>query len=219
MMYFLKKYSAYLVFVPTLFVGAYAHGFSSPSFKNVGSPSVTLISTTQTETEATAFVKTMVDNGLNFLSNPKLSKKQKASKFHSLLNQNFDLDAIGKFAVGRYWRKMTAKQQAEYLSVFKSMLVGVYAARFDEYQGQTVELLNTVVLSKKDTLVKSRIITPKGGPEVPVDWRVRHKNGTYKIIDVMVAGVSMSVTQRSDFSSVIQRGGGDVSVLIDHLKN
>ena len=71
---------------------------------------------------------------------------------------------------------------------------------------------------EKDTIVKSKIISPKSNNDVPVEWRVRKKGNQYKVIDVLVAGVSMSVTQRSDFSSVIQRGGGDVSVLINHLK-
>ena len=47
---------------------------------------------------------------------------------------------------------------------------------------------------------------------------MRYKDGKYKVIDIIVEGVSMSVTQRSDFSSVIQRGGGNVQVLIDHLR-
>ena len=48
--------------------------------------------------------------------------------------------------------------------------------------------------------------------------RVRERGGSMKILDVIVEGVSMSVTQRSDFSSVIQRGGGNVDVLLDHLR-
>jgi phospholipid transport system substrate-binding protein len=62
------------------------------------------------------------------------------------------------------------------------------------------------------------IVSPEGKPPVKVDWRVRNKDGRYKIVDVLVEGVSMSLTQRSDFSSVIQAGGGDVQVLLNHLK-
>jgi len=53
---------------------------------------------------------------------------------------------------------------------------------------------------------------------VKVDWRVRNSNGTLQIIDVVIEGVSMSLTQRSDFSSVIQRGGGNVEALLEHLR-
>jgi phospholipid transport system substrate-binding protein len=167
---------------------------------------------------AQIFVQTMTENGLSFLSDTSLTKDQKAKKFKHRLNSNFDIPRIGKFAVGRYWRKMTPAQQKEYQETFKEMLVNVYSSRFDEYQGQKITLSDTVSLSEKDTLVKSIISGGSNGAEIPVDWRIRHTNGKYRVIDVMVAGVSMSVTQRSDFSAVIQRGGGDVAVLINHLK-
>ena len=62
------------------------------------------------------------------------------------------------------------------------------------------------------------MINQPSGSDVSVDWRVRERGGSMKILDVIVEGVSMSVTQRSDFSSVIQRGGGNVDVLLDHLR-
>ena len=59
------------------------------------------------------------------------------------------------------------------------------------------------------------MITSQGqGQPIRVDWRVRRG----KVIDVIVEGVSMSVTQRSEFASIIQRNGGKVSALINHLK-
>ncbi len=171
------------------------------------------------EKGAQLFVQKMTDNGLKFLSDKSLTKAQKEKSFKTLLHSNFDLNSIGKFAVGTHWRKMSAAQQKEYMTLFKRMLVNVYSGRFDEYQGQKVVISDTINLSEKDSLVKSTIVSSDGAADVPVNWRVRHKNGKYKVIDVMVAGISMSITQRSDFSSVIQRGGGDVDTLIAHLKN
>ena len=112
----------------------------------------------------------------------------------------------------------TPAQQKEYLGLFRKMVVDVYTARFNDYKGQKFEAKSFRSISPTDTLVTSFIVPADGGQNVQVDWRVRYKGGTYKIVDVLVSGVSMSVTQRSDFASVIQRGGGNVSVLIDHLK-
>ena len=99
------------------------------------------------------------------------------------------------------------------------MIAGVWAERFENYQGQKFELRSarSDENSDKDTLVSS-VIIPAGNPEIPVDWRVRFKDGHYKIVDVIVNGVSLSVTQRSDFASVIQRGGGNVQVLLTNLR-
>ncbi|MGE4313604.1 MAG: phospholipid-binding protein MlaC [Pseudobdellovibrionaceae bacterium] len=172
-----------------------------------------------TNNAAEDFVRRMAEDGTGFLADKSLSASQKSEKFSTLLNRNFDLDVIGKFSLGRYWKQMNPAQQKEYLKLFKKMVIGVYTRRFDDYQGQEVEVVgSTEIPGTKDTMVKSKIIQPDGTTPVEVDWRVSTKSGSPRIIDVLVAGVSMSVTQRSDFASVIQRGGGDVEVLLDHLR-
>ena len=70
----------------------------------------------------------------------------------------------------------------------------------------------------KDTLVTSYIVASTGGDKFQVDWRVRNKGGSYKVVDIVVEGVSMSQTQRADFASVIQRGGGGIEPLLVHLR-
>ncbi len=98
------------------------------------------------------------------------------------------------------------------------MIVEVYARRFSEYDGQKLEVRSSRRENEKDVIVSSVIADASGGQEIKVDWRLRNKGGKYRVIDVIVEGVSMALTQRSDFSSVIQRGGGNASVLLDHLR-
>jgi phospholipid transport system substrate-binding protein len=98
------------------------------------------------------------------------------------------------------------------------MVIDVYTGRFSDYKGQKFEVTTARSIGNNDTLVSSQIIPTDGGENIQVDWRVRNKGNGFKIVDVYVAGVSMGVTQRSDFSSVIQKGGGSVDVLINHLK-
>lgn len=166
---------------------------------------------------AEKFIGDMAGRALAFLGNEGLSQEQKISSFRSLLNDSFDLETIGRFTLGRYWKTSTEAQRQEYLTLFRRMVVDVYAKRFGDYKGQRFETRGARADGDKDTIVTSYII-PGSGPEVQVDWRVRYKNGKYKIVDVIVEGVSMSVTQRSDFAAVIQRGGGDVSVLLAYLR-
>ena len=56
------------------------------------------------------------------------------------------------------------------------------------------------------------------GTTARIEWCVRGKPGNYKIIDVVVEGVSMAITQRSEFASVIQRGGGEFNSLLAQLR-
>lgn len=174
---------------------------------------------TEASQGAFKFVQATADAGLKFLSNPSATMTEKKAQFRKLLDNSFDLDTIGRFALGRYWNSATPAQQRDYLTQFRRMVVDVYANRFGDYKGQKFETKSFRSISDTDTLVTSFIHPVGGGEDIQVDWRVRLKGGKYKIVDVLVAGVSMSVTQRSDFASVIQRGGGNIDVLIDHLKN
>lgn len=165
------------------------------------------------------FVDNMAQKALDFLSDEDLDHDAKKKQFRRLLQTSFDMDTIGRFSLGRYWRTATKEQRTEYLSLFKNLIVEIYAARFSDYKGERFETRSFRTDGEKDTIVTSFIVPNDGTPDVQVDWRVRYKNGSYKIIDVLVEGVSMSVTQRSDFAAVIQRGGGEVQVLLDHLKS
>ncbi len=167
--------------------------------------------------KAQSFINDMGEDAVSFLADKSLSKKQKAAKFRKLLKTSFDMKTIARFALGRYWKTATPAQQKEYLGLFENMIVNVYSSRFNDYQGEGFEVVSNRADGKRDFLVNSFIV-PNSGSKVKVDWRVREKNGSYKIIDVIIEGVSMSLTQRSDFSSVIQRGGGKIDVLLDHLK-
>ncbi len=164
------------------------------------------------------FVQNMAERALSFLSDPNLQQDTKKQKFQKLLDSSFDMKTIGRFALGRYWRTSSAEEKKEYFKLFNEMVVEVYANRFGEYKGQLFEARSFRDAGKNDTIVNSHVISPDGSSNIEVDWRVRYKEGQYKIVDVIVEGVSMSVTQRSDFASVIQRGGGDIQVLLAHLR-
>jgi phospholipid transport system substrate-binding protein len=181
-------------------------------------PSLAIAQPANNEQAAFDFVKATAEKGLTFLSRPNSTEAEKAAEFKTLLNNSFDMDSIAKFSLGRYWNTANPAQQKEYVTLFKKMIVNVYTQRFGDYKGQKFEVKSARPVGNGDVLVMSQIIPTDGGDSIQVDWRVRNKAGTFKIVDVLVAGVSMSVTQRSDFSSVIQRGGGTIDVLINHLK-
>lgn len=169
--------------------------------------------------DAKAFVQKMVDQGVGVLAQKSLGMDQKKAKFAAILDRSFDMQTIGKFTLGKYWNTASASEKAEYSRLFRKMVLDVYTARFSEYNGEKIEVGAAKDLNEKDKIVSSYIIPVDGGQKVQVDWRVRNSGGSYKVVDVVVAGVSMGVTQRSDFSSVIQSGGGSIKALLDYLRN
>ena len=175
------------------------------------------INTPSISEDSQDFIKDIAERGIGFLSNEELSEENRKNEFRKMLEESFDMKTIGRFAMGKYWRQATKEQQKEYLELFENMIVDVYSRRFGEYNGEKFEVTSARPTGTHDAIVASQII-PSSGAKISVDWRVRRKDKQFVVIDIIVAGVSMALTQRSDFSAVIQRGGGKIDVLLEHLR-
>lgn len=166
---------------------------------------------------ASAFIQKLGDEAIATFANKALSRQQAVDRFRTLLNAGFDVPYIGRWVLGRFWNQATPQQQAEYQALFEKLIVDTYANRFIDYSGETFKIAGTRPEGDADTTVTTQIIRPSG-PPVAVDWRVRKAGAGHKIIDVAVEGVSMGVTQRQEFASVIQTNGGQVDGLLKALR-
>ena len=165
---------------------------------------------------AEKFVQSLADDAVLTLTSKKISETQRQNNFRKLFRNYFDVDGIGKWALGRYWRKATKKQRSEYLALFEDLIVTTYAGRFENYSNEQLEIKGSVSRGKI-TVVKSHFNNDKKKP-IRVDWRVTLPDGKYKIFDIVVEGVSLVKTQRHEFSSVIRRNDGNVSGLLAALR-
>jgi len=167
---------------------------------------------------AATFIDDMAKRAIGILQAGGAATAQGKAQFTQILNQGFDLPTIGRFVLGRYWNSATPQQQREYMDLFERMIVETYSRRFQNYQGETLVVKGTrAVGNGNDTLVATEI-RQKDGPPISVDWRVRQAGGGYKVVDVIVARVSMSVTQRDEFASVIAQNGGNIDGLLQAMR-
>lgn len=156
---------------------------------------------------AAQFVQMLAQQAISTLSRQGMTLEQREGIFRDLLRQGFDLEFIGRFVAGRYFREMSPNQQADYLQLFGDFVLKTYAGRLGGYAGEQFSVVSARPAGQQDVLVQSRIDRQAGGPPILAEWRVRVIGSGYRIIDVMVEGVSMAVTQRSEFDSVLSRGG------------
>jgi phospholipid transport system substrate-binding protein len=152
----------------------------------------TLGASTTVPEEASKFLDTLASQALNVLRSSELSLEVREAKVRGLLAKNFDLPRIGRFVLGKSWRGASDEQKREYQHLFGQFLTQLYANTY----------------GKRDALVLTEITRPNG-PPLKAGWRVRNSTGGLKILDVMVEGVSMAATQRSEFGSVIKSRGVD----------
>lgn len=166
---------------------------------------------------AEAFIADLGQETVEVLSRPGLTYRQAVDEVRVIFNRSFDIPTIGRFVLGRHWRNATPAQQQEYLRLFEDMIVETYARRFYDYSGETLRVQGSRPEGDNDVLVQSQIVRPSGAPPVAVVWRVRERDGEHRIIDVVIEGVSMDVTQRDEFSAVIQRNGGNFDALLSSM--
>lgn len=174
---------------------------------------------TAAQTDAGAFVKDLGDKAIHLLTGKDISAAEREERFRDLLRQGFDVRRIGLFVLGRYARGASPKEIEEYNKLFEDLIVATYAARFAEYSGQQF-IIKRVAKPQThgDAIVMSEIQPTDGGPAIRVDWQVHEEASGPKIVDVRVEGVSMSVTQREEFTAVIRKNGGGLDALIDVLR-
>jgi phospholipid transport system substrate-binding protein len=141
----------------------------------------------------------------------------RVARFRQLFSEDFDVPGIARFVLGRYWRVATPAQQQDFVTLFANYIALAYSDRLAEYSGETLRVTGSRA-APDGSVVSSEIVRPNGAPPAKIDWLLTQHDGAYKISDVIVEGVSMAVTQRSEFASVIQRNGGQVQGLITALR-
>jgi phospholipid transport system substrate-binding protein len=169
------------------------------------------------EGRSSQFVERLGRNAITVLSDEALSQEARLAGFRQLLRDGFALDAIGRFVLGRHWTQASAEQRAAFLTAFEDFIVNSYAARFSQYSGESLRVLDERADGESGHAVNSQILRPSA-PPVLVQWRVRDAESGLKIVDVVIEGVSLAITQRSEFASVIQQNGGRIDPLIEQLR-
>lgn len=169
---------------------------------------------TRQEREAGALVERLVGHILQVISTGDHGASQERRLMAAIESQT-DLSLLARMTMGRNWRRATSKQRDVYVDIFGRYLLLSFTSRLKRYAGTNLgtvrdrfAIVGTQPTGKKDIIVRSQI-NPPSGASLQVDWRLRAKDDRFFIIDLVVEGVSLLVTQRSEFGSVVERIGID----------
>ncbi len=166
---------------------------------------------------AKQFILALGNTAISTMSSGALSGPEREAGLRHLLVENFDLDMLSRLVLGRYWRVATAAERTEYRELFESFTLSAYIARLSTYSDESLSVLGAVRGKRGVIVVRSEIESPKK-PPMRIDWLVHVTEGRFRVIDVAVEGISMAITQRSEFASIIKSSGGHVSGLIVALR-
>ena len=153
------------------------------------------------------FIRSIASDVLNVIK-AEQSLSETKTELEAIFNRTIDIDWVGRFVLGRHWRKADDSQKAQFVSSYRSFMVNSYAERLKEYSGETYDISSPRSLGNDKSALTMTLYRDNGKP-VLIDYKVRAEEGQYRIYDIVVEGISLIATQRSEFNSVINRKGLD----------
>ena len=141
---------------------------------------------------------------------------QRQAALQQIIDRSVDVNEVGRFCLGRFWRTASPQQQHDYIELFHRVLVNNITSKVGDYQGVSIALGHSAA-REGDVAVTTTVTRPGNAPS-RVDWLVSTASGSPKIIDVIAEGTSLRLTQRSDYSAYLARNNNSVQALIDAMR-
>lgn len=168
--------------------------------------------------EAIKMIENVTSEGIEKVINSNGSQEEKDKEFRKLFTENLDLDFIGKYVLGRYWRTATTKQRQEFIKLYKEFNIKTWSKRFDEFKGKKFVFDGVKPANNsKQVFVNTNVPMQEGKP-VNVKWRVSDVNGKLKIIDIIIENVSLAQTARNEYTSFIAKSPKGIEGLLENLR-
>ncbi len=162
------------------------------------------------------FVENLGKQVIEKVSNVNLSESERIVNFRNLYLDSFDNYYISRFVLGQYWKRLDSNMRKQFIESFNDYIVNTYAPKFKGWEG-TFKATDSL-LENNYYNVKMNVLN-KDGPTLKFMWKIYlDKNKNFKILDVNIDGVSMLVTQRAEFMSVIKNNPKGVIGLIEAME-
>ncbi len=169
--------------------------------------------------KAETFLVSLGERAIVVAKDSEATVEDRETRIRALLREGFDVPVIARLVLGKHWRKIDDTQRSEFVSVFEDVMVQQSLLIFGKYAGETfdVKAVGPDRANPKLLAISTQINRPNGAV-AKVDWRLRKRGKDFKIIDIVAEGISMALTLRQEYDSVIQQNGGKVEHLIEKLR-
>ena len=165
------------------------------------------------------FVKEMVNDAINTLSNKNLTNEEKVNFVENLAIDNVDINALGLYTLGELRKSADKVSLEKYQRTFEKYFLKSLTSRLTDYSSNKFEVISSEKKSSNYTIVKSKIAKSENQPEIKIDWRIYTKNPEKPLIrDLIVEGLSLARTQKEEFASILSSNNNDINILIIKLE-
>jgi phospholipid transport system substrate-binding protein len=163
-------------------------------------------------------IRETADAVIAVLARTDLSAEQKRREIEKIVEKSFDFTTLSRLVLARNWNTLNPEQQQRFVTELKRHLSLTYGRNIETYHNERVVITGEREEARGDRIVKTRITRPNG-QDIPVDYRLRERDGAWRVIDVVIDGVSLVANYRSQFQSIISRDGPAKLIDLLHEKN
>ena len=149
------------------------------------------------------------------LSNKGLSDDQRLRRIEEVAYANFDFETMSKLVLARNWKKFSKEERQQFVVEFRNLLARSYGSRLKRYSDEGVEVVGSRTEPRGDVTVQTQIVGG-GFDGATVDYRMRQRGNGWKAIDVVVEGVSLVSSYRSQFREALS--GGSPQKLLERMR-
>ena len=165
------------------------------------------------------FVKELVTESINKLSDKNLTKEEKVEFVEKVAKENVDIKALSLYTLGELRKSSNESDLKSYQNSFESYFLKSLTSRLSDYSSSKFEITVVEKKSTNYTIVSSKVIPEDGSPEVKIDWRIYTKNPEKPLIrDLIVEGLSLARTQKEEFASILNSNNNNINILIEKLE-
>lgn len=166
---------------------------------------------------AEAFTQKLVDEGLAILRDQNVGVAARRARFHQFVVRNADARATALFALGSYRRNANEGVLEQYVVAFRDYITAIYEIRLEERKGANLKVVGSLDNKANDVTVNTEATDAQTKEPMKIGFRLIGSTGNYKVVDVQVAGVWISIEQRDQFNAILSKNNGNVAQLVQHL--
>ncbi len=173
-----------------------------------------------TNREARTFLAALGERAIEVARDKTSTRKDQESQMRALLREGFDLKVLARLVLGKHWRNLEMGQREDFVELFEDAMVHQTLTMFSRYTGETFDITGAGADRTNPRLIKVSMDVKRsnGALLAKVHWRIRKDRENFRVVDIVVEGVSMALTLRQEYGAVIERSKGKIDGLIKALR-
>ena len=158
------------------------------------------------ETTPTEDVRSSVEAVIALLKDDQLDRDTRREKMREVIGKRFDFRAMSQRTLATNWKKASDGEKQKFTELFAELIQNSYVSKIESYTNESVKYPAEKKKGRKAE-VDTLIITSSA--EIPVNYRVYQKDGSWLVYDVIIEGVSLISNYRSSYQEIVKKDGFD----------